>query len=81
MPTTMSEKQQKMYDKLAAIKGEKFDKAYAKAMVKDHKKDICLFKKEAKKSNDMDLKAWAETTLITLKHHKEMAEETCKAVK
>jgi putative membrane protein len=80
LPGTMSDKAQKHYDKLAKKQGKDFDKAYAKCMVHDHKKDICLFKKEAKKGDDADLKQWASNTVPTLEHHKQMSEETCKAV-
>ncbi len=81
LPTTLTEKQQKCYDKFAKLQGKEFDKKYSKCMVKDHKKAVCLFKKESKKGKDADLKNWAAAKLPTLKHHKEMWEETCKAVK
>lgn len=81
LPTTLTEKQQKKYDKMAKLQGKDFDKHYSKCMVKDHKKAVCLFKKESKKGKDSDLKSWAAAKLPTLKQHKEMWEETCKAVK
>ena len=49
-------------------------------MVKDHKEDICAFKKEAKKGNETDIKTWASNTLPTLEHHKQMSIEACKDV-
>ena len=81
LPTTLSEKGMRAYDKLSKKQGKDFDKAYTKCMVKDHKKDICEFKKEAKKGSDSDLKSWASNTVSTLEHHKEMSIEACKAVK
>jgi putative membrane protein len=80
LPTSLSEKAQKQYDKLAKKQGRDFDKAYSKCMVHDHKKDICEFKKESKKGGDADLKQWASTTLPTLEHHKQMSVETCKTI-
>jgi len=41
--------------------------------VEDHNKDISEFEKEAKKAKDPDVKAFAEQTLPTLKHHLMMA--------
>jgi putative membrane protein len=48
-PTASNKKQQAVYDKLSKLSG---DRRFAKAMVKDHKKDIREFEKEAKKKND-----------------------------
>jgi len=81
VPTTLSEKAQKCYDKLAKKEGKAFDKAYTHSMVKDHKKDLCKFKKEAKKGDDAELKSWAANKVPTLEHHKEMSKDACKEVR
>ena len=81
LPAALTSKQQKTYDKLAKLQGKEFDKKYSKCMVKDHKKAVCLFKKESKKGKDSELKSWAAAKLPTLEHHKEMWKETCKTVK
>src|SRR5688572_521825 len=52
LPESLGEKSQKHYDMLAKKTGKDFDKAYSKCMVMDHKKDICKFRKEAKKGYD-----------------------------
>ncbi len=77
----LDEKNQKNYDNMMKKQGNDFDKAYTKCMVKDHKKDICLFRKESKKGDDADLKTWATNSLPTLEHHKQMSKDACKAVK
>ena len=62
--------------KLADAKsGADFDKAYAKAMVADHKDTVELFEKAAKEVTDPEVKAFASKTLPTLKMHLTMAEE------
>jgi putative membrane protein len=62
-------------------KGEKFDKRYADHYgVKAHEKTIKLFEKEVKDGKDADVKAWAEKTLPTLRHHLDMARDMDKAV-
>jgi len=55
--------------KLDVLTGDRFDKSYIKGMVKDHEKDIALFKKEAASGQDPDAKAFASATLPTLRMH------------
>lgn len=74
LPLTMSKDKQDTYDRLAKKTGAEFDKEYTEEMVKDHKKDIDAFEKEASDGKDADIKSWAASKLPTLKHHLEMAE-------
>ena len=53
----------------ATKSGDDFDKAFARAAVEDHQKDIAEFEKEARSGNDPDLKNWASKTLPTLRAH------------
>jgi putative membrane protein len=56
--------------------GVSFDKHYADGFgVKAHEDTVRLFEKEAKDGKDAEVKAWAEKTLPTLRHHLEMAKE------
>src|SRR6185312_3453591 len=66
VPYGLSEKEQMAYDKLSKKQGVEFDKAYTKCMVKDHKKDICEFKREAKHGSDDEVKNWASNTISVL---------------
>ena len=68
------------YSKLRHLSGAAFDQAYAADMVKDHRKDIVDFEKEAKYGKDAAVRQFAEETLPTLKHHLQLAEEMEKAV-
>ncbi|MES2514872.1 MAG: DUF4142 domain-containing protein [Bacteroidota bacterium] len=81
VPAGLSKKQQKMYNKMAMLKGEKFDKHYTKCMVKSHKKLLCKFKKEAKKGGNTELKEWAKNSIPTIENHKEQSQKTCIAIK
>jgi putative membrane protein len=81
LPTNLDAEGYKVYDKLVKKQGKDFDKAFTKYMVKDHKKDIDRFKKQAEKGDDAELKTWAQNTIPKLEHHKKMSEEACKAVK
>jgi len=60
-PQQVNAKQKAMHDKLAKEQGAKFDKAFAKAMVKDHKEDIAKYQKEAKSKGP--LAQFAEQTV------------------
>jgi putative membrane protein len=73
-PTAPSSKAKADYGKLARLSGPAFDREFAKMMVADHKKDIRMFKKEARKSND-PLAQYANDTLPTLQKHLEAAEK------
>jgi putative membrane protein len=80
LPATLSEKCEKEYNDLAAKNGQDFDDAFTDYMVKDHKKDVDAFKKEAEKGEDPDIKSWAAGKVSTLEHHLSMAESADKAV-
>ncbi len=53
--------------------GTAYDNAYAQTMVKDHRKALALFT-SATKSNDPQIRQFAQTTLPVLKQHLSMAE-------
>lgn len=69
----MDRDHQVKFDKLAQMRGEQFDRAYAEGQVKDHEDAVALFEDEAKNGADTQLKAWASRTLPHLKDHLKMA--------
>jgi putative membrane protein len=75
LPPSASPKQQATEAKMKALQGAKFDKAYADAMVKDHRDTIALFEREAKSGSSAHVKAFAQETLPTLNEHLKMAED------
>jgi putative membrane protein len=75
LPTDVSAKDKADMDKLSGLSGDAFDKAYAKHMVMDHKKDVAEFKKESTSGKDNDIKNWATQTLPTLQGHLKMAQQ------
>jgi putative membrane protein len=76
LPTETDKSHKKKMDKLGKLQGPDFDRAYMKDMVKDHKKDVSEFRKEAKKAKDPDVKAFAQKTAPTLEDHLTMAQKT-----
>ncbi len=60
---------------MAKLSGKEFDRTYAKMMVDDHKKAVALFKEQAEKGEDAEVRKAAATTLPTLEEHLQMAEK------
>jgi putative membrane protein len=73
LPTEMDAKHKSAMDKLSAMSGTDFDKAFMKQMVKDHEAAVKLFQRESDRGTDADSKAFAAKTLPTLQNHLQMA--------
>jgi putative membrane protein len=69
LPTDLAAKDKKLRDRLAKLSGAEFDRTFVNEMVKDHRKDVGDFKREAGRAKDADIKAWADKTLPTLEDH------------
>ena len=69
LPETTPKKEERTVEKLRGLTGADFDRAYVKAMVSDHKKDVKEFQKQAEKAEDPELKNWVTKTLPTLQEH------------
>jgi putative membrane protein len=74
LSSEVDSKHQKMIDHLSGLSGAEFDKAFAMHMVKDHKKDIDMFKKAAA-SDDSQISEFAKNTLPTLQEHLRTAQQ------
>ncbi|MBV9266014.1 MAG: DUF4142 domain-containing protein [Acidobacteriaceae bacterium] len=81
LPASLNAKDQALMSKLQNLSGGAFDKAYIKAMVKDHEEDVKEFQKEANNGKDPQLKDFASKTLPTLQSHLDMAKSTDAKVK
>ena len=64
-----------MMDKLASLQGRDFDRSCERDAVKAHEKAIKLFKHEAQRGQDPDLRAFAQKTLPTLEQHLQQAKD------
>ena len=69
IPDKVNAKEQAMIDKLSAMSGSEFDKAYVKEMVNDHKKDIAEFETAGKEVKNADLKKFIDDTVPVMKDH------------
>jgi putative membrane protein len=73
VPTEPTKQQTADYQKLAKMNGAAFDKAFAKHMVADHKKDIAEYQKASKMKGD-PAGDYASQTLPDLQKHLETAQ-------
>jgi len=75
VPTALEPSQQAVRDRLSALSGNDFDRAYMSEMARDHTEDIALFERAAEISTDPDLKAWAAQSLPMLREHLALARQ------
>jgi putative membrane protein len=80
LPADVSSKDKATMDRLSALSGDAFDKAYMSDMVKDHQTDVADFQREANSGKDDDFKGFAAKTLPTLQEHLRMAKDAANAV-
>jgi len=80
LPSDLSPKDKALHDRLSKLSGAAFDRAYMKAMVSDHTKDVNEFRAQSKSGVDPDIKSWASSTLPTLESHLKMAQDANRAV-
>ena len=66
---TLDAENQMMVDKLTALTGADFDKAYISGMYKGHKKAVKAFKAESAATGDPHVKSFADKSLPLLEEH------------
>lgn len=76
LPAALTPKDQALHERLARLNGEAFDRAYMRAMVNDHVKDVSEFRHESHDGRDAQVRAWAAGILPTLEDHLKMAKMT-----
>jgi len=70
LPKELDAKHKQELARLQKLQGEEFDRAYLEHMgMKDHRKDIQDFEKQARSAKDAQVKSFAEQTLPTLRKH------------
>ncbi len=73
-PGSIGAEHQRIYDDLAKLRGNAFDRAYAQAMVQDHQEDLRVHQEEAANGTDPDVKAFAARQVPMLQEHLRMAQ-------
>jgi putative membrane protein len=74
LPTTLEGSLQAKLDKLRTLNGADFEKEYMDQQVSAHKDAVSLFERYGKGGDSANLRSWAVSTLPTLQHHLEMAQ-------
>jgi putative membrane protein len=74
-PTTPDPMHKAVRDRLMALQGADFDRAYMQEMVKDHTQDVAEFEKASQTASDADLRNWAAAKLPTLREHLALARD------
>ena len=76
LPKELDAKHKEELKKLSDAEGEDFDRQFIQHMVlKDHKKHVSMFEKQARDGKDAQLKSFAEQTVPTLRKHLSMAQK------
>jgi putative membrane protein len=63
---------------LAHLKGNRFDVLYTKDEIAAQKRAVAMFKREAERGRDADLKAWASKMLPVVEKHLQLAQQSSK---
>ena len=74
-PPSPTDKQKAEYDKLSKLHGAEFDKAYVKAMLANHEKDLAEYKMEKGEAKNPDLKAYVDKTEAVVADHLKMIKD------
>ena len=69
LPDTLDAANQKMVDKLTALAGADFDKAYIGGMYKGHKKAVKAFKAESIAATDLEVRNFVDKATPVLTEH------------
>lgn len=79
-PPPLPPKDQALQKKLEGLNGAEFDKAFMKAMVKDHKKDLAEFQHEASSAKNPQVKDAAQQGAQVIQGHLQLAEQVAQKV-
>jgi putative membrane protein len=69
LPKDLDTKHKAQRDKLAALDGPEFEKAYIDGMIKDHRRVLQEYQMQAQKTQDSEFKAFAKEVEPKLREH------------
>lgn len=75
VPTTPDPAHQAGRDRLMALQGADFDRAYMQDMVSDHTQDVAEFERASQTASDADVRSWAAARLPVLREHLALARD------
>ena len=74
LPNAIPSSEKNALSAIEKQQGDKFNKEFLSFNMKGHEKAISLFEKEASRTQDPDIKAWAQKMIPDLKEHLAMAQ-------
>jgi putative membrane protein len=80
IPSALNAKDQARLNRLSAMSGSVFDRAYMYDAVRDHESAVTAFRHETNNGKNADLKMWAAKTLPMIQDHLRQAKETQKDI-
>jgi putative membrane protein len=75
LPNGVTKAQLAAFNRLRRLRGNAFDRAFMDQMNVDHDQAVNLFRTQARYGRDTDVRQWADRTLPTLQHHRQMARD------
>jgi len=75
IPDGIAGKDKALEEKLSGLSGDEFDRAFIQAMVRDHRKDLFEFQKEADSGNDTSVRHAASQGAQVIGEHLQIAEQ------
>ena len=75
LPAEPNAQQKADKDRLAKLSGAEFDREYMTMMTAGHDKAVAAFEDEARNGKEVDVKAWSNKTLPTLREHQTLAKQ------
>lgn len=81
MPSEVSEKDQRYFEKLDAQRGKDFDNSYTRCVAKAHRLGASYLKKGSEKTKDADIASWASDNYPVLAQYSTRASEVRKNLK
>ena len=80
LPTQIKKSDESTYEYLSTLSGKAFDRAYARAMVQDHMKNLAEFQEEAKDAQNQAIKDYAVQNVPVLQSHQDQGRQMEEAV-
>ena len=73
LPDQPTSKQKSVQERLSKLSGAEFDRAFAREISREHKKDVSEFEKMSQRASNNDVKEFASETVEKLKEHQQLA--------
>jgi putative membrane protein len=80
LPTELDEKYQEKLEEIGQLSGPEFEQEFAKHMLKGHRKGVAMLHRAKEKTDDEQIKSFAQQMMPALKEHLKLAENMAQVV-